>query len=161
MSYKIYCRYCQDSFEIVGASSKGYINCPRCHATISHYGGAKWKIQVVGEDSNEVQSVSEELVKKMSKQQKKSTTNNPWISGSFYLATAVVLVTLFLVGANTVPILVLPIVIVGALLMVSVVGAFQLRQDNALNQKNFLSLMLLTFKQLPFVRNKDKNENIK
>lgn len=84
---------------------------------------------------------------------------SPWISGSFYLAAMVVIGTLFLVVANTVPFLALPVVIVGAMLAVSLVGAFQLRQDKNLSEKNFIALMLLTFKQLPFVRKENTNKD--
>lgn len=75
-----------------------------------------------------------------------SSNRNPWMSGSFYLAAGVMILALLLVVAKVLPLLVLPIVIVGTLLMISTIGAFQLRQDKGLSQKNFLALMTLTFR---------------
>ena len=81
-------------------------------------------------------------------------TPNPWISGLFYLVVVVIVGMLCLFMAKMVNAFTLPIVIIGTLLLVSVVGAFQLRQDSKLSQKNFLSLMLIVFKQVPFLRRK-------
>lgn len=85
---------------------------------------------------------------------------NPWISGSFYLAAVVIIITLFLVSARTVHILALPVIIVAAILAVSIIGAYQLRQDRSLSEENFLRLMLLVFRQLPFLRSKKNNRDI-
>jgi hypothetical protein len=41
---------------------------------------------------------------------------------------------------------------------VGIVGALQLRQDEKLNEKNFLSLMIETYMRLPLLRG-IKNEN--
>ncbi len=125
--------------------------CPHCGASIR---GENWEVKVVGADAKEVQAVAESLVNDMSKREVISP-KNPWISGSFYLATVVIVGALFLVMAKIVHILVLPIIIIGVLLMVSVVGAFQLRQDKSLSEKNFLNLMFMTFKYLPFIRKQD------
>jgi hypothetical protein len=89
---------------------------------------------------------------------KKITNHNPWISGSFYLAGAVITGTLFLVIAKSVSALVFPFVVIGTLLLVSIVGAFQLRQDSALSQKSFLSLMLMVFRQIPFLGFRDEKK---
>lgn len=94
----------------------------------------------------------------MSQKFQKHASSNPWISGSFYLASFLMIMAGILVVSKVVDPFILPIVIIGTLLAVSVVGAFQLRQDQALNQQNFLSLMGLTFKQLPFVREKRDTE---
>ena len=77
---------------------------------------------------------------------------NPWVSGSFYLAVAVVLLTLLLVISRTVPWWAFPLVILGGLIGVTVIGAFQLRQDRALSEEGFLSLMLATLRQFPLLR---------
>ena len=58
---------------------------------------------------------------------------------------------LLLVAANTIPLWILPVIVIGALLALSIIGAFQLRQDERLTQKNFLELMILTFKRLPLL----------
>jgi len=121
--------------------------CSRCSASIN---APDWELEVSGEDAEEVRSVAESLAGSMSKRE---NPRSPWLSGSFYLAALVIVVTVFLVAATTVHLLVLPVVIIGALVATSLVGAFQLRQDRALSEKNFLALMLLTFKQLPLIRN--------
>ena len=88
---------------------------------------------------------------------KPASKPSPWLSGSFYLITLIIVVILLLVVFQTVGIIGLPIVIIGALLFVSIVGAFQLRQDEALSQKNFLSLMLMVYRQIPFLLKQDKD----
>lgn len=74
---------------------------------------------------------------------KAAKNHNPWVSGSFYLAAFLIVAALLLVAANTIPSWALPIVVIGALLAVSIIGAFQLRQDEGLSQKNFLELMMV------------------
>jgi len=145
--------------------------CPRCAARIvvpimgnfdgnteREIGVDTYTIHVSGEVASEVETVTKSLIKEMemSKNKKNLSIHNPWISGSFYLAGAVIIGTLLLVIAKNVNVVVLPIVIIGTLLLISIVGAFQLRQDSSLSQKNFLSLMLMTFRQIPFIRPKDE-----
>ena len=84
---------------------------------------------------------------------------NPWISGSFYLSSVLVLLVVLLVAVNTVHMLVLAVGIVGALILVTAVGAFTLRQDEALSESNFIELIGLTFRQLPLLRGKKANKN--
>jgi hypothetical protein len=127
--------------------------CSWCGASLRTKG---WEIEVHGNKSEDVQKVAQSLVETTSRRRNTSYQKNPWISGSFYLAAMVVLVTLFLIVAKSLSISVLPIVIVGSLISVSIVGAFQLRHDKSLSEKNFLSLMLLTFKQIPFMRRQNK-----
>ena len=77
-------------------------------------------------------------MEKLGQQTASNIARSPWVSGSFYLAVIVTLIALFLVVAKTVNFVVLPIVIIGGLLAVSLLGAFQLRQDNNLSEKNFI-----------------------
>ena len=82
-----------------------------------------------------------------------SNKNSPWLSGSFYLFSIIVLVALFsVIGANL-PWHILVIALIGGLLAISIIGAFQLRNDDSLSEKNFLSLMVETFKRLPLLKN--------
>lgn len=113
--------------------------------------GRGWEVEVSGKKAEEVEKVAKSLAGDMSKHGHSARRSTPWISGSFYLAVLLVMATVFLVIARSVPGLVLPIVIAGSLLAVSIVGAFQLRQDEGLSQKNFLRLMLMVFRQLPFL----------
>ena len=73
---------------------------------------------------------------------------NPWSSGSFYLLAAVVMMTVLAVISMNVSWYVLPVVIIGGILLITVIGALQLRQDEKLSGTNFLTLMSETFKQL-------------
>jgi hypothetical protein len=78
--------------------------------------------------------------------------NNPWISGSFYLFA---IVAILAVLATIVKILnpwILPPLILGGLLLVTVVSAFQLRNDERLSEKGFLTLMIESFKRLPLLK---------
>jgi hypothetical protein len=146
-------------------------SCPKCGATIkipiisnsdgrkAHYQDAEsYTVHVFGNVASEVESVAKSLIKEIevSKTKKDTQSRNPWISGSFYLAGAIIIGTLLLIIAKNVNLWALPIVIIGTLLLVSIVGALQLRQDASLSQKNFLSLMLMTFRQIPFIQFKEK-----
>jgi hypothetical protein len=96
---------------------------------------------------------------------KTSANRTPWISGSFFLAAFAVIMVLLVVAANNTSRWALPLIIIGALLILSVVGAFQLMQDKRLSQKNFLELMLLTFQRLPLLtkgkgKSKDKPDDM-
>ena len=73
---------------------------------------------------------------------------NPWSSGSFYLVAAVVMMTVIAVISMNVSWSVLPAVIIGGILFITVIGALQLRQDEKLDETSFLTLMSEAFKQL-------------
>jgi hypothetical protein len=77
---------------------------------------------------------------------------NPWISGSFYLIVFVVVVVALSVAGHVLSTLALPIVVIGGLLALSIIGALQVRQDERLSEENFLKLMALSFKYLPWLR---------
>lgn len=108
-------------------------------------------MEVTGKDASDVQAVARALADDMSKHRASAAIRSPWVSGSFYLTAAVILVVLLLVVARSLSAWLLPAVILGGLIAVSVVGAFQLRHDRALSEKNFLRLMLLTFRQFPLI----------
>lgn len=78
----------------------------------------------------------------------------PWISGSFYLVLFVIIISSIIVIAKLLPFYFLPIIIVGTMLLFSVVGAFQLKNDKKLTEKTFLELMFLAFKNIPFLMKK-------
>ena len=80
---------------------------------------------------------------------------NPWRSGSFYLVTLVIILALLAVIGTYVSWYALPIVIVGALLAIAIVGALQLRQDKGLSEANFLDLMIETYKRMPLLKRDD------
>jgi hypothetical protein len=51
-----------------------------------------------------------------------------------------------------VDLIVLPIVLVSGVLVVMVIGAFQLRQDDRFSEAGFVTLMQETLKRLPLIR---------
>ena len=83
--------------------------------------------------------------------------NNPWISGSFYLFVAAVVITGLAVVSNTVHWTLLPIIIIGGILLIGVIGAFQLRNDDKLKEESFLKLIGETYKRLPLLTRTNKN----
>ena len=85
-------------------------------------------------------------------QQGGRSTNNSWINGSFYLVAVAVLLALIGYLSNQVAWHALPIVLIGGLLVVGVVGASQLRNDELLSEKGFLALMVETYKRLPLLK---------
>lgn len=119
--------------------------------------GRGWEVEVSGEKAEEVETVARSLAGDMSKRGHSMRQSAPWISGSFYLAALLIVATVFLVIARSVPALVLPVVILGSILAVSIVGAFQLRQDERLSQRNFLDLMLMVFRQVPLLSKRPKS----
>lgn len=119
--------------------------------------GPKYELEVEGSDADEVQKVASALVEKT---EMKSTHKrpSPWVSGSFYLTVFIVVIAALLTVAKTLPVIALPIVLLGGILALSIIGAFQLRQDDKLSQKNFLELMALTFKYLPWLKKEDEKK---
>jgi hypothetical protein len=73
---------------------------------------------------------------------KAPTRRGPWWSGSFYLVAMLVIGALVVLAARLVHPAALPVVILGAVLAVSVVGILQLVQDGTLSERTFSNLML-------------------
>lgn len=114
------------------------------------------KIEIV--ESIEVKKkVAKIQVESTSQREKSKAQRSPWLSGFFYLFSAIAVGILLLVAAMIIPPVFLPIVVVGVLLVVSIIGALQLRQDEQLKQRNFLILMLLVFRGIPFLRKSEKD----
>lgn len=76
---------------------------------------------------------------------------SPWFSGLFYLTVAIVIISLLLVVGRLSPWWAFPLVVLGAILLVSVVGALQMRQDDHLSERGFLKLMADVLRRLPLV----------
>src|SRR5262249_6689736 len=77
---------------------------------------------------------------------------SPWLSGSFYLVAFVVAVATCAAVGYSLSWVAVPGVLTTSVLVVSVLGALQLRHDGRLKEKSFLSLMVETFRQLSLVR---------
>jgi hypothetical protein len=78
--------------------------------------------------------------------------HNAWVNGSFYLVAMLSVLALLAAISTVVKLVLLPVLIIGGILAVTVIGALQLRNDDQLSQENFISLMGLTFRELPLVR---------
>jgi hypothetical protein len=84
-------------------------------------------------------------------------TNNPWVSGSFYLVAAGVIIVVLLVVAEHLSIWALPLVLTEAILIISILGALQLKNDERLSDESFIKLMGLSFRYLPLLRHREKD----
>ena len=81
---------------------------------------------------------------------------SPWHSGSFYLAVfLLILLTIACIG-HMLAWFIMPIVLIGAILALLIVGVLQLRQDEKLSQENFIKLMGLSLKYIPWLWHQDK-----
>lgn len=65
------------------------------------------------------------------------------------------MITTLSIAGHILPIIALPIILISGVLFLSIIGALQMRQDEKLNEKNFLKLMALSFKYLPWLRKQD------
>lgn len=118
----------------------------------NEYGGqreALWRGLVETGQAEKVQKFLSEKTHK---------NNNPWISGSFYLVAFLCVTALLLVAAHVLNFMVFPLVIIGGIVVIGVIGAFQLRNDEKVGEKNFLQLMALSYRQIPFIGAKRRSE---
>jgi Flp pilus assembly protein TadB len=145
------------SGDIPGASDEAV--CPRCGAVVRL---GDTVIEVRGENADEVQMVAgtlatEEAARRAASEQADANRRaaaklrGPWASGAFYLIAAVILVGVVLAVAALTPLWAVPLIVIGAVTLLTVVGALQLRQDAKLSEKNFLQLMQLTLAQIKFL----------
>ena len=121
----------------------------RCTRCAAYVGGRGWRIHVEGTDAGEVERVATALARR-SGERALGESRSPWVAGSFYLTVAIVAVAVLLATARLISAVLLPIVIVGAVVLLCVIGALQLRHDAKLSEKSFLSLMSLALAQLRF-----------
>lgn len=77
--------------------------------------------------------------------------NNPWISGLFYLFAATILIAGLSIISNLINWKVLPVIIVGGILLIGIIGALQLKNDDKLTDSSFLKLIIETYKKLPLI----------
>lgn len=85
--------------------------------------------------------------------------NNPYLSGSFYLISVIVILAGLAVLSKIVHWTLFPVVIVGVILIIGLVGILQLRNDDRITDKSFTHLIKETYKRLPLVRNKQNKDN--
>src|SRR6266404_6760994 len=129
--------------------------CSSCAAILTVAGHS---VTVHGIDASEVEKVSRALLSDVHASRPRPS---PWLSGSFYLLSAIVVVAILLVAARLLPVLVLPGVFISSVILLAVIGAFQLRHDDRLNEKSFLALMALSFRALPWIRSRSAADPVK
>jgi hypothetical protein len=78
----------------------------------------------------------------------KPEKNNPWAAGSFYLVAYVTIVIGLLAIVKFVPGLLIAPAFIALILLVIVIGALQLKNDDRLKEKSFVELMKLVMKRL-------------
>jgi hypothetical protein len=96
-------------------------------------------------------NISERLNDYIGKTNPNMTKNNPWISGLFYLAVVIIVITGLSVLSNSVHWTLLPIIIIGGILLIGLVGTLQLKNDDKITDKSFVSLITETFNRLPLI----------
>jgi hypothetical protein len=82
-----------------------------------------------------------------------SVKNNPWAAGSFYLVTTVIVLAALGALAKFIPWYTFPFILLGGVLVLSIVVASQLRNDERLSDKSFVKLMVDSLKYLPLIKN--------
>lgn len=98
-------------------------------------------------------------VERFFSEKSQKVTNNPWKSGSFYLFSFLLIAVFILLSIDRLGYWSIPALLIGSILSLSVVGAFQLRNDDRLNDKSFLELMGLTFKYLRLINQGNKQDS--
>jgi hypothetical protein len=78
----------------------------------------------------------------------KPEKNNPWTAGSFYLVAYAIIVIGLLAIVKFVPGLAIAPAFIALILLVIVIGALQLKNDDRLKEKSFVELMKLVMKRL-------------
>ena len=87
----------------------------------------------------------------LQKRQRKIHTS-PWLSGSFYLSSAVVIIVLLAFLSRLISLWLLSPILIGGILFIIVIGAFQLCNDEVLKDESFIQLMVETLKRLPLLK---------
>lgn len=133
--------------EIRGGS--GQVFCTHCGAVSQ----SQPVIRVEGMDADEVERVARRLADDQRQAERRAAARlrSPWLTGSFYLLVLIVAAAILLVAARVVPVWTVPVIALTSLLAVAIVGAFQLRQDDRLGEREFVELMALTLKRLPLL----------
>lgn len=103
----------------------------------------------------DVSNIADRLEDYIGKQTLKMKMNNPWISGAFYLFVAFVIIAGLAVVSKMANWLVFPLIIIGGILLIGLIGILQLRNDDQITDKSFLSLITETYKRQPLLRQKD------
>jgi hypothetical protein len=157
------CIHCGGKGWVATGSQPGELaRCERCGASIKIAKDGATEVIVTGHVAAEVESVARQLAADMTARQEAAKLRSPWFSGLFYLTVLVVVGVLILAIARLLSPWALPVAIAGAVLLVSVVGALQLRQDDRLSERSFVKLMGDSLRRLPLLfgrSHKDRAED--
>ena len=90
------------------------------------------------------------------------------MSGSFYLVSFVVAIATILIalvvlneyGISWTTGAIIPLIVIGGLLSIGIVGANQLKNDERLSDENHVKLMIESYKRLPLLRGKGESNNL-
>jgi hypothetical protein len=150
------CPACNGTGQVAGfveiPTGRAKLQCSVCSGS----GFADGSFSVSGSNADDVLRVMKELSQQRrelmtTSNAMKDSLRSPWVSGLFYLSCVLVVFTLLAVVANVVPLVALPAVAVVGVLLVTLVAAFQQRQDGRLSEQSFLKLALMTFRNLPLL----------
>jgi hypothetical protein len=133
--------------------------CSRCGARVSLNRGNSIQISVQGANADEVAAVTRALSIDLAAHREAARLRSPWFSGLFYLTLLVVVVALLLVAGRVLALWAFPLVAAAAALLVAVVGALQLRQDDRLSERGFLRLMADVLHRLPLLLARGKSKD--
>jgi small GTP-binding protein len=97
-----------------------------------------------------------------------SQKNNPWLSGSFYLFSYVVVFATIIVaivvlnqyGISRTTAVVIPLVMICVLLSIGIIGANQLKNDERLSDESYGKLMIEFYKRLLLFKGKGESNNL-
>jgi hypothetical protein len=135
------------------ATTDSVVPCRYCGAIIRV---GKAEVRVEGHSADDVEKVARAvLAEDRESEQVRARLRSPWVAGSFYLVALLSVLSLLLVAGALLPLWVVPVVVIGGILGVAVVGALQLRQDEGLSERNFLELMRLTLARLPLLTRRE------
>jgi internalin A len=84
--------------------------------------------------------------------------NNPWISGSFFLVTFIVMIIASALVGIYVSWLALPVVLIAGLLGIAIIGGLQLKNDQRLSDESFITLMGESLKRLPLLKGEESSK---
>lgn len=81
-----------------------------------------------------------------------------WSNGLFYLFAFVIVIGGLGFLSGSIPLYTLALIIVSGIIIVPIIGAFQLRSDKKITEENFIELIKLVLKQLPLIRKLSSNK---
>lgn len=145
------CHTCGGRGVLPAGGGGRWVKCATCGSSFRATRRGVTEIKVWGENANEVQAVIRQLAADDAARREAARLRSPWFSGLFYLMVAVVIISLLLVVGRLSPWWAFPLVVLGTVLLVAVVGALQMRQDDHLTERGFLRLMGDVLRRLPLV----------